>query len=356
MVNDKSEESVEHRVVLYVNQFFGGLGGEDQAGLGPRVLKQTPGPAMLLDQLLGDRGRVVASIACGDNYVAEHPDEAIAEIKNLIMRESPTLVIAGPAFSSGRYGMGCVGIVSTLTEEGLSAVTGLNVENPAADAIDQSVYAASVAPSAAGMRDAMERMVALGIRIATGEEIGGPDAEGYLPRGVRRNVFSERTGAERAVDLLLRKLQGEHYESEIPLPQYDRVPPTQLPEPLKDLTIALVSEAGVVPYGNPDRLESARATHWYTYPIAGLGSLKSGEYQTIHGGFDNAPINEDPNRGVPLDVLRELEAEGAFGKLHESYYATTGMTMPIAEAERIGAEIAASLRKNKIHAALITST
>ena len=344
------------RVVLYVNQFFGGLGGEDQAGLGPVMLEKSPGPAMLLGQILGDRGEVVATVACGDNYVAEHPDEATAAITDLILSKEPSLVIAGPAFSSGRYGMACAGIVAALTEAGVPAVTGLNEENPAADALDERIYAISVGASAASMRDAMERMVGFGIRFASGSDIGGPAEEGYLPRGIRRNVMAEKTAAERAVQLLMKKLRGDPYESEIPLPQYDRVPPTQLSGPLGDLTIALVSEAGVVPFGNPDRLESARASHWFTYPIEGLDSLDPGQFQTIHGGFDNALINEDPNRGVPLDVLRDLEAEGVFGKLHDQYYATTGMTMPIAEAERIGAEIAASLRKNKIHAALITST
>lgn len=345
-----------HRVVLYLNQFFGGLGGEDKAGLDPRILDTKPGPAMLLEQLLADAGTVVGTVVCGDNYAAEHPEEAIAAISELIMSLNPSIVVAGPAFSSGRYGMACAGVVSAMSDRGIPAVTGLNEENPAADALDHNVYAVPVAPSAAGMRDGMQRVLDFGLRLAAGESIGSAREEGYLPRGVRKNVFTEQTAAERAVELLIKKLQGEAYESEIPLPQYDRVPPTQLSGPLKDLTIALVSEAGVVPFGNPDRLESARATHWYTYSIAGLESLAAGEYQTIHGGFDNALMNEDPNRGVPLDVLRELEAEGAFGKLYDHYYATTGMTMPIAEAERIGAEIAASLRKNKIHAALITST
>jgi glycine reductase len=199
-------------------------------------------------------------------------------------------------------------------------------------------------------------MVSFGLRLASGEEIGGPDEEGYLPRNVRRNVIADKNAAERAVELLLLKLRGEPYQSEIELPTYDRVPPAQLPGPLRDLTIAIVTESGVVPTGNPDRLESARARHWFTYPIQGLDSLSASEYQTIHGGFDNAPINEDPNRVVPLDALRELEREKVFHKLHDRYYVTTGMTMPIAEAERIGAEIAADLRKNKIHAALITST
>jgi glycine reductase len=51
-----------------------------------------------------------------------------------------------------------------------------------------------------------------------------------------------------------------------------------------------------------------------------------------------------------------MERDGVFKRLHDQYYVTTGMTMPIAEAERIGQEIAASLRANNIHAALLTST
>lgn len=344
-----------HRVVNYINQFFAGVGGEEAGGMLPRVLEKATGPTLLLQQLLGDDGEVVGTVACGDNYAVEQ-EGAIDEILGLIRSLRPTLVIAGPAFNAGRYGITCARVVAELTRENIPAVTGLHIENPGVDVDRQFVYAVSVANSAAGMKDAMQRMVKLALKLGSGADIGSPADDDYIERGVRRNVISEQNAAERAVELLVRKLRGEPFRSEIPLPSYDRVTPTPLDTPLEGATIAIVTEAGLVPAGNPDRLESARSTHWFTYPISGLDSFAAGDYYTVHGGFDNAFINDDPNRGVPLDVLRVMEGEGAFGKLHDYYYVTTGMTMPIAEAERIGQEIAASLRANNIHAALLTST
>jgi glycine reductase len=343
------------RVVNYVNQFFAGVGGEEAGGMPPRVLEKATGPTLLLQQLLGASGEVVGTVACGDNYAVEN-ERAIDEIVGLIRSLQPDLVIAGPAFNAGRYGITCARVVAELTRADIPAVTGLHIENPGVDVERQFVYAVPVANSAAGMRDAMQRMVALGQKLGSGVEIGSPSDHDYIERGVRRNVISEQNAAERAVDLLVRKLRGEPFSSEIPLPSYDRVTPTPLETPLGDATIAIVTEAGLVPAGNPDRLESARSTHWFTYPLQGLDSFAAGDYYTVHGGFDNGFINEDPNRGVPLDALRAMEREGAFRKLHDHYYVTTGMTMPIAEAERIGQEIAASLRANNIHAALLTST
>jgi len=42
------------RIVHYVNQFFGGLGGEEMAGTPLEVREGAVGPGKLLEQLLGD--------------------------------------------------------------------------------------------------------------------------------------------------------------------------------------------------------------------------------------------------------------------------------------------------------------
>ena len=343
------------RVVAYLNQFFGGLGGEKAASTAPHVVEGPVGSAKLLEQLLGDRGQVVATVVAGDNHMAEQPGAAESVI-GLIVDRRPDLVVVGPAFQAGRYGVACSEICASLHDAGVPAVTGLHPENPGLDVHRSKVYAAPTDATAAGMRDAMERMVRLGVRLAAGTALGTADEEGFIPRGIRQNVFSERNAAERAVDLLVRKIRGEPFETEIPLPEYHRVAPSYLPSPLEDLTLAIVTEAGVVPKGNPDRLESARSRRWLTYPHDDLDGLSADSHETIHGGFDNAPICADPNRAIPLDVLREFERDGVFGRLYERYYVTTGMTMAIADAERIGREIAADLIGKQIQAAILTST
>ena len=50
------------RVVHYINQFFAGIGGEDQADVGPGVVEGPKGPGLVLQKVLEGSGEVVATI------------------------------------------------------------------------------------------------------------------------------------------------------------------------------------------------------------------------------------------------------------------------------------------------------
>ena len=95
------------RVVHYLNQFFGGIGGEDKAHIPLEVHEGPVGPGRLLQQVLGERGIVVATLVCGDDHAAEREDAAGAAVREALGRVAPDLVLAGPAFDSGCYGLGC---------------------------------------------------------------------------------------------------------------------------------------------------------------------------------------------------------------------------------------------------------
>ena len=71
------------RVVHYLNQFFAGIGAEDKADTPPSHREGPVGPGRLLQQALGDRAEVVATVYCGDNYAAEKQG-AIDEILELV--------------------------------------------------------------------------------------------------------------------------------------------------------------------------------------------------------------------------------------------------------------------------------
>jgi glycine reductase len=58
------------RIVHYVNQFFGGIGGEEKAHTPLEVREGPVGPGRALQQVLGGKGAVVATLICGDDYVA----------------------------------------------------------------------------------------------------------------------------------------------------------------------------------------------------------------------------------------------------------------------------------------------
>ena len=65
------------RVVHYLNQFFAQIGGEDKAEVGPQIKPGLIGPGRALQQALGEHGEIVATIFCGDNFFAEHQEQAI---------------------------------------------------------------------------------------------------------------------------------------------------------------------------------------------------------------------------------------------------------------------------------------
>ena len=95
------------KIVYYVNQFYGQIGGEEAADQTPIVKEGSVGPAVAMQEALKDIGEVVATIVCGDNYFADHQDEALEEILKVVEEKTPDLFIAGPGFNAGRYGLAC---------------------------------------------------------------------------------------------------------------------------------------------------------------------------------------------------------------------------------------------------------
>ena len=91
------------RAVHYLNQFFAGLGGEEAAETPPTRLEGAVGPGRgLAAELEGIE--IVATLACGDDYFAEHEEEALARLLELLETERPELLVAGPAAPSSRVG------------------------------------------------------------------------------------------------------------------------------------------------------------------------------------------------------------------------------------------------------------
>ena len=345
------------RVVVYVNQFFGQLGGEDKAGLGPRAMPGAVGSARAIQQALGTDGSVVATVLCGDNHVAEHADDALAELTALVAAERPDLLVAGPAFLAGRYGVACGALCAAVTTRlGVPAVTGMHAENPGVELYRRQTYIVETGAEATRMLDDARRLVALGLKLARKEAIGLPAAEGYFARGLTRNALAERPAAERAVDMLLDKLAGRPFESEVPLPDFKRFPAPRAVPALGRATVALVTDGGIVPLGNPDGIEALAATRFGAYPIEGRDRLDPAQYDNVHRGYDTTYVKQDPHRLLPLDVVRELEREGAIGKLHETVYSTTGVATTLAHSERMGREIAERLRAAGVDAVILTST
>jgi glycine reductase len=340
------------RLVHYINQFYAGLGGEDAASLGPRVLDGPVGPGRLLTQLLGDGHEIVATVVCGDDYAASDP-AVCAELLSLVRDSGAELLVAGPAFGSGRYGLACARLVAAAQQAGLAAVASMHPDNPGiAEAGAAPVVAAGAV--AREMRPTLERLAAAVGKLAEGTTLTADD--GRVGGLARIGRLVEDRAAKRAVELVLRRLGGDRESTEIPVGGFDTVVPAAPLEKVAGASVALVTEGGVVPIGNPDRLESARATRWLRYPIEGLDGLASGEWESVAGGFATTAANADPNRLLPLDAARALEREGVIGSLHGEFLSTVGNGTPVATAKRYGVEWAAELRKAGVQAAILTAT
>ncbi len=349
--------SRELRIVHYLNQFFGGIGGEDKATTGPEVKEGAVGPGIALRNAFKDKGEIVATVICGDDYFAERIDEATQEVIQLLTAYQPDIVIAGPAFNAGRYGVACGAVCQAIQEKlGIPAVTGMYEENPGVDIYKRHLYIVKTADSARGMAEAVSRMVNLACKLDTGQEIGKPDEEGYIPRGILKRELSDRTGAQRAVAMLVAKLQGKPFETELHLPKFERVRPPAALSALSSSKIALVTDGGLVPRGNPDKIESVRATKYGKYTIKGADRLDPEDYEVVHVGYDNSSINQDPHRLVPLDVMRDLEKEAVIGKLSEGLYSTTGVATTLECSKEIGRGIAEQLKSEGVDGVILTST
>ena len=46
-----------------------------------------------------------------------------------------------------------------------------------------------------------------------------------MPNGIRVNFFEKERGSQRAVKMLIKKLAGKPFETEFPMPDFDRVDP-----------------------------------------------------------------------------------------------------------------------------------
>lgn len=345
------------RVVHYINQFYAGIGGEEKADITPESREGFVGPGMGLNGLFKGEATIVGTIICGDSYFNENMEEAEAKIIEMVKEFKPDIFIAGPAFNAGRYGVACGAIAKAVEEKlNIPVLTAMYVENPGADMYKKQVYIVETRNSAVGMRQALPAVAKLALKLAKGEEILSPSEEGYLERGIRKNYFNAKRGSTRAVDLLVKKLKGEPFESEFKMPVFDRVDAVA---PIADITkarIAIVTSGGTVPKGNPDHIESSSASKYGEYNIEGVMDLTKETYETAHGGYDPTYINDDSDRAIPVDVLRDMEKEGKIGALHNYFYSTVGNGTAVASSKKFGEEIAKKLIADGVDAVILTST
>ncbi len=349
------------RVMHYMNQFFAGVGGEEKAEVPVDLWEGPIGPGKRLQSLLGDSADIVVTAYCGDNYFAEHTDEALAAILRIARDRDVKFLVAGPAFASGRYGFSCAEVCHFISASlGLHCVTGMHPENPGIEIYRQhknsNVFLFPTTEITSGMENALSKMAHLVSKLAAGSAIGPPTEEGYIPRGIRLDEVASNSGALRAVTMLLDRLSGRPFVTEIPVESLEAVPAAPGIANLGNVCLALVTTSGVLPPGNPDGFRGYQNTKWAKYSIDKLNSMQDGSWDVIHGGYNTEFMKKNPDYGVPLDVCREMEKKGLFARLHPYFYATPDARGLISVMHAIGKEMVLDMKAQGVSGALLVAT
>ncbi len=345
------------KVVQYINQFYAGLGGEETASIGVSVEEKLIGPGLLLNTLLTDEYEIVATIICGDNHIAENTEEVCSQIVDIVKKYDAGLFIAGPGFNAGRYGLGCGAATAAVTEQlKIPAVTGLFSENPGTDLYKDRAYILVTANSAAKMRKSMKEMAIFAMRLVKGEFIGDGKTEGFHGSGPAIDIDYTTAAPTRGLNMLLAKYKGENYRTEVMMPNHEELPLPVLDKPVNEIKLALVTDGGLVPKGNPDKMVPTNSKFFKKYDVGEVTALSADDYEVSHQGYDNSFVLQDPNRLVPYDAAVALKNEGKIADVLTSYYTTAGVMTPMDMGKTFGEGIAQNLKDSGVSAAILTST
>ena len=340
-----------------MNQFFAGIGGEEKAGQEALLLPHAVGVGSVIETALKAHGVEYATIVCGDNYFHEAEPEALRTIGSAINEFHPDLFLAGPAFNAGRYGLACAKLCSWVCDNWrIPAITGMDENNPGTREIGRHVFVVQTGASTASMTETLKRYSQLIEKLLAQDAAAVENfrAEHCLPIPRRFTVKTGKPDYVRATDLLLSKLNGQAYTSEIPRIETEAHTIPNLAGILSDATVALVTEGGLVPTGNPDRLESSRGR---SFSIRSPGVTISSAASSRRCTPVTTPPRSIRSRSHRSGRRDARAGEGAKDQnLHDHYFVTTGTgAMPSKMAE-LGAGIADEVATAGVNAVILTAT
>jgi betaine reductase len=351
------------KAVHYLNQFFGQIGGEEKANTGFVVKEGPVGPGLALQKELGDKVDIVATVICGDDYFAANVEQNAKEGLKLVSSYRPDLFFAGPAFAAGRYSIACGAMCKSVGGAlGIPTITGMHEEVPGMEMYRKYAFICKTPNNSRKMAEIIRNMVRLANRLLSGkremslltrENLPKPEEYDYFSRNILRNEYCEKSIAERSVEKLVAKLQGKPFESEVIPPRFEKVTPPAAVKDMSKCEIALVTDGGLVPKGNPDGLATRSNLRWGAYKIEDILH----NYEVKHAGYFNDHVAERPDRLVPFDVMKDLVKEGKVGSLHGTFFSTCGCTTVSKRCGEMGAEIGEVMKKGgTVGAVILTST
>jgi glycine reductase len=345
-----------YKIIHYLNQFFGQIGGEDSAYQEPIYKHGTVGPGTFLNSELKN-AEIIGTIICGDNFAAENIHNLVSFVNQVIKKNEPDILIAGPAFNAGRYGLACANICKAIKKKfGIFCLTGLFIENPAVDLFRSEIDILKTKSSAAGMKEAIKNISSVVSNYRKDELNSDINQNLFFTKGKIKNILDNNIASYRAVNMLKSLLQGKETPTEIRFSHRFRQKKAKLEKKLSDSIIALVTDGGLIPEGNPERLETRGASKFIFCDVSNHEKLNKNKWSISHEGYDNQYVLENPNRLVPLDALRKLEKEGKIKGVYKYVVSTTGVATALSICEKMGREIGEKLKSKNVDAAILTST
>ena len=130
------------------------------------------------------------------------------------------------------------------------------------------------------------------------------------------------------------------------------VPFTPYDKDLASATVAIVSLTGVfLPDQEPFPAEDPGDISYRVIP----GDADLGTARIVHGHYDHAEADADPNIVFPLETLRELVAEGFIGAVNDKHY-SFGFTTRLRELyETAYPEVADKIERSKTKLVVLTA-
>lgn len=344
------------RILHYINQFFGGIGSEEFANHPMEIRDGAVGPGLAINRSFPNEIEVIGTIIAGDNYFNEEIEASTKMVLEALENYKPDLLLAGPAFNAGRYGIACSEVCFLANSKGVPSVTSMFYENPGTLTHKKNIYIIPSSEGVGGMSEALIGMVKLGTKLYKNEEIGPASIEGYLARGIRKAGKRDSIGADRAVEMLISKVNGKNFETELPIELPEKVTPAEPLQNLSSSKIGLITSGGLVPIGNPDKLPGGPSQTWFKYDIGNLNSMDEGKWESVHVGFFTDITNKNPNYVLPLNIIRQFEKNGKIGSIHHEYFSTSGRGTPVADSKRMGREMAHELKAATVDAVIMVAT
>ncbi len=151
------------------------------------------------------------------------------------------------------------------------------------------------------------------------------------------------------------KLTYRLFMGAYPYRQVDWRPGAVLKKPLAQSQIAVVTSAALYRPGQPPFDDSRRGGDHSYRVIPADADLKTLGMAHKSDAFDHSGVESDKNLALPLDRLRELQAEARIGAVSPLHYSFMGsITAPARLVSETAPEVARRLVEDRADAVLLT--